>query len=197
VQPGAATVLVGGQAPAEAVAEVRAIAEVLAAGKVLAAGEPHRDATVLTGSRAGVAAVLAAVDGTGCAHLATHGSFRADNPLFSHLRLADGPLTVYDLSGLGRPPALLILSACDSGLSAVHPGDELQGLSAAMLGLGTRAVVASLGPVRDEATRALMVDLHRHLSRGAAPAAALAAAQAALDPSDASTAGSFVCLGAG
>jgi len=73
----------------------------------------------------------------------------------------------------------------------------LQGLSAAMLGLGTRAVVASLGPVRDVATRALMVDLHRHLSRGAAPAAALAAAQAALDPSDASTAGSFVCLGAG
>ena len=165
--------------------------------EVLASREPRGDTTVLTGSRAGVAAVLAAVDGTGCAHLATHGSFRADKPLFSHLRLADGPLTVYDLSGLHRPPALLILSACDSGLSAVHPGDELQGLSAAMLGLGTRAVVASLGPVRDVATRALMVDLHRHLSRGSAPAAALAAAQASLDPSDASTAGSFVCLGAG
>ena len=183
--PAGGTVLVAGQAPPEAAAEVAAIAGQLP------------EATVLTGTRASVAAVLPAIDGAARAHLATHGAFRSDNPLFSHLRLADGPLTVYDLSGLRRAPALVILSACDSGLSAVHPGDELQGLSAAMLGLGTRAVVASLGPVRDEATRALMVDLHRHLSHGSAPARALAAAQAALDPELDTTGGSFVCLGAG
>lgn len=58
--------------------------------------------------------------------------------------------------------------------------------------------VAQQGVVQQgKEARAMMVDLHRHLSRGSAPAAALAAAQAGLDPSDASTAGSFVCLGAG
>ena len=98
------------------------------------------------GHRAGV---LAALDGAAVAHIACHGEFRADNPLFSHLQLIDGPLTVYDLSALRRPPSLLVLSACDAGLSAVHPGDELQGLSTALLGLGASAVVASLGPVDD------------------------------------------------
>jgi CHAT domain-containing protein len=178
-------VLVAGAAPAQATPEVVAI------------GEGYPDATVLTGARANVAGVLAALDGAASAHLATHGEFRADNPLFSHLRLVDGALTVYDLSALRRPPGLLTLSACDSGLSAVHPGDELQGLAAALLGLGTRTVVASLGPVDDEATRQLMVGFYDRLRAGAAPAAALAAAQSSLDPAYATTGGSFVCLGAG
>jgi CHAT domain-containing protein len=155
------------------------------------------DAVALTGGRATVAAALAALDGAGSAHIATHGEFRADNPLFSFLQLVDGPLTVYDLSALRRPPRLLILSACDTGLSTVHPGDELQGLSAALLGLGTRAVVASLGPVDDDATRQLMVTLHGRLRAGVGAATALAEAQAALDPAYDTTGASFVCLGAG
>jgi len=178
-------VLVAGAYPPQAPAEVAAI------------GEGYPDASVLTGARASVSGVLAALDGAASAHLATHGEFRADNPLFSHLQLVDGPLTVYDLSALRHPPGLLILSACDSGLSAVHPGDELQGLAVALLGLGTRTVVASLGPVDDEGTRQLMVGFYDRLRAGAAPATALAAAQAALDPAHDATGGSFVCLGAG
>ena len=30
-------------------------------------------------------------------HIATHGMFRRDNPMFSSIRLGDGPLSVYDL----------------------------------------------------------------------------------------------------
>lgn len=179
------TVLAAGPAPPQATAEVLALRDRLP------------DATVLTAGRATVAATLAALDGAASAHLASHGEFRADNPLFSYLRLVDGELTVYDLSALHRPPDLLILSACDGGLSAVHPGDELQGLSAALLGLGTRAVVASLGPVDDGATRALMVDLHDQLRSGSPVCTALAAAQSRLDREYATTGGSFVCLGAG
>lgn len=178
-------VLVAGPAPEQAVAEVVAI------------GERIRGAKVLSGGRANVAAVLGALDGAASAHIASHGVFRSDNPLFSHLRLVDGPMTVYDLSALRQAPNLLVLSACDGGLSAVHPGDELQGLSAALLGLGTRVVVASLGPVDDVATRRLMVDFHDRMRSGLAPSAALAAAQAALDPAYATTGGSFVCMGAG
>jgi CHAT domain-containing protein len=166
-----------------------------AAAEVAAIATEVRRPDLLTGDRARVADVLSRLDGAYTAHLAAHGEFRADNPLFSYLRLADGPLTVYDLMRLRRAPRLMVLSACDAGLSAVHPGDELMGLASALLGLGTRTLVASVGPVADGPTRALMVDLHRRLRAGDPPAAALAAAQSAAvaEPS----LFNFVCLGAG
>jgi len=138
--------------------------------------------------------VLTALDGADIAHIAAHGIFRADNPMFSHLSLADGPLTVYDLLPVRHPPRLMVLSACEAGRSAVFDGNELMGLAAAVLGLGTRTLIASVCPVDDEAASGLMVDLYRRLQAGAGPAEALAAARAATD--SAATAG-FVCFGAG
>jgi tetratricopeptide (TPR) repeat protein len=182
---GGEVVLVSGPAPQHAAAEVAALRRQLP------------DARALTGRDATVARALSELDGARWGHLASHGMFRADNPLFSHLTLADGPMTVADLSALRRPPLLVLLSCCDSGLSAVHPGNELQGLAASLLGLGTRTVIASLGPVDDAATPTLMTDLYRRLRAGAPPAAALAAAQAAAPPQNAVSAASFVCMGAG
>jgi tetratricopeptide (TPR) repeat protein len=178
-------VLVGGPAPPYAAAEIAALAEQLPG------------ALTLTGTEATAARVLAALDGATWGHLACHGTFRADNPLFSHLRLADGPLTVADLSALRQAPGLLMLSSCDAGLSAVHPGDELQGLAVSLLGLGTRTVIASLGPVDDETTLALATDLYARLRGGASPADALARAQAAGAPGHTVGTASFVCMGAG
>jgi CHAT domain len=164
-----------------------------------------RGARRLTGRRALTSAVLAGLEGVEVAHLAAHGTFRSDNPLFSALTMADGPLTAYDLEGVRAAPSTLILSACDGGLSAVRPGDELLGLAAALLPLGTRTIVASVGLAPDHATRPLMVDLHRRLRQGARPAVALAAAIGAVDePDDAAGSAAalaaraaFVCLGAG
>jgi CHAT domain-containing protein len=120
--------------------------------------------------------------------------------MFSHLRLADGPLTVYDMERLGRPPRTVVLSACNVGLSAVHPGEELMGLTAALLGLGTATVLGSVLPAQDAATQDLMVDLHGRLAAGDAPAQALASAQLVrsgeLDELSV-TAAAFVCFGAG
>lgn len=161
----------------------------------------YRGATRLAGARATVQAVLGALDGAGLAHVAAHGTFRADNPLFSCLALADGPLTVYDLETLRAAPRTVILSACESGLSGVRPGDELMGLAAAMLGLGTRTLIASVVAVPDEQTAELMVDVHRGLRAGAGPAEALCRAQAATvgggDPRAIAAAAGFICFGAG
>ncbi len=167
VVPAASTVFAAGPNLEHATGEVRSLARL------------YHGARRLTGSRATCGAVLAALDGAGLAHIAAHGKFRADNPLFSCLELADGPLTVYDLEGLDRAPDTLVLAACDAGLSEVRPGDELMGLAAAVLALGTRALVASIFPVADEDTRSLMVDFHAGIRSGLRPAAALAAAQAA------------------
>jgi len=153
----------------------------------------------LVGEQASVANVLRSLDGAGLAHIAAHGTFRADNPLFSCLHLADGPLTVYDFECLEQAPAVLVLSACDSGLSDVQPGDELMGLASVLLALGTRTLVASTGPVPDAQTASVMVAFHRHLEAGRPPAASLACALAELDPSEPASmaAAGFVCFGAG
>jgi CHAT domain-containing protein len=177
--------LIAGPAPEHAATEVMAL---------------HRqlpDALALTGPDATVARALAALDGASWGHLACHGTFRADNPLFSHLTLVDGPLTVADLPTLRQAPSLLMLSSCDLGLSAVHPGDELQGLAVSLLGLGTRTVIASLGPVDDKTTLTLTAGLYGRLRAGTPPAVALAAAQAATVPEHAVSAANFVCMGAG
>jgi CHAT domain-containing protein len=141
---------------------------------------------------------LMATLGARLAHVAAHGTFRADNPLFSSLRLDDGPVTVYDLEAVRRAPATLVLSACESGLSDVRPGDELMGLASVLLALGTNVLVASIVPVPDAATRTLMGAFHRRLAQGDAPAAALAAAQlrvAADGPAGLAAAAGFLCLG--
>jgi hypothetical protein len=153
-------------------------------------------ATVLRGKAATATEALKALDGAALAHVACHGRFRSDSPLFSALDLADGPLTVLDLQRLRRAPEVLVLSSCDLALSDRHPGDELLGLAAALLAMGTRTIIASVVPVPDAASRRLMLAFHRELAGGAPPASALAHAQAALQGRSAALAG-FVCLGSG
>ncbi len=165
----------------------------------LAAARPG--ATVLRGEAAGAEAVTAALRGAGLAHIAAHGTFRADAPLLSAVELADGPLTAYEMERLSPAPEVVVLSACDSGVSAVQPGDELLGLGAVLLGAGTRTLVASVLPVPAGRTADLMIGLHTRLHAGTTPAAALAGAQHALsaepDPLAFATAAAFRCIGAG
>jgi CHAT domain-containing protein len=160
--------------------------------EIAALAKLYPDARPLQGPEATAEAVAASWDGAWLAHLAAHGKFRRDNPLFSNLELADGPLTVYDLESLRRAPRLLILSACDSALSGIHPGDELMGVASALLALGSKTLIASVAPVDDEYTRTLMTALHTELGTDIRPAHALARAQA-----DHPEAPAFICLGAG
>lgn len=161
----------------------------------------HPRATGMRTREATAARVLTMLDDVDVAHLACHGAWRGDNPLFSSLRLADGPLTVHDLGALSTPPHTIVLSACESGRATVRPGDELLGLAAALLGVGVATVVAATVPVSDAATLAMMRDLHARLASGVGPAAALAATSAALLDDDdvrlAAAAGAFAVLGAG
>jgi len=154
----------------------------------------HPGAIVLDGPAATSAAALAAMDGAALAHLACHGRFRADSPLFSALELHDGPVTALDLQQMSRPPDILVLAACDLALSDRHPGDELLGLAAAVLAMGTRTIIATVVPVPDADAHRLMLALHRRLAAGAEPAAALADVTAHDDPGRFS---GFVCLGNG
>jgi hypothetical protein len=155
-------------------------------------------AAVLGDGTATAERVLAAIDGARLAHIAAHGIFRADSPLFSSLLLDDGPLTVYDVEGLRRAPYRLVLPACESGVHAPAGADELLGLAAALLPRGTAGIVASVVRVNDEAATRVMLALHTSLRRGACLAVALRDARAAVtsDPLAQAAGWSFVPLGA-
>lgn len=127
-------------------------------------------------------ATLAALQ-TGCAgvdvlHLACHASFRADNPRFSALHLADAPLTVDAAEALDLQAATVVLSACETGVS--DSGDEMVGLARAFLVAGAARVVASLWPVDDAVAARLMGRFYGALHAGVPVAAALQQAQAEL-----------------
>lgn len=113
-------------------------------------------------------------------HLACHGQFRADSPYFSALHLADGTLTVRDAQELPLRASLVTLSACETAVSRLAPGEELIGLTRGFMRAGVPTVVASLWTVDDEATATLMRSFYRRLLAGEGTAAALRSAQLAM-----------------
>lgn len=128
--------------------------------EVLALQGRHGGA-VLRDQQSTVDAVLTAMAASDIAHLAAHGTVRP----FSSLCLADGPLHAHDVARLRRAPAVVVLSACDSGLAP------------ALLRRGTRTVIASVRAVPDEQVVDLMAAVHVALRAGTPPATALAQAQ--------------------
>ncbi|MFW2339427.1 MAG: CHAT domain-containing protein, partial [Acidimicrobiia bacterium] len=166
-----------------------------ARGEVKAVQGLWPGASVLAGKKATVTSVLDALNGASIAHLVAHGRFRTDNPMFTSLMLADGPLSLYDLEELEAPPETVVLSACEVGSSVVRLGDELLGMAAAFLEMGSKAVIAPLFPVSDAATRAVMEVVHDHLASGSTPATALAEARRTESPEERLSASSFLCFG--
>jgi CHAT domain-containing protein len=136
------------------------------------------NSTALLGQQATAAAVRAAINDYSILHFATHGHLSADVPLLSAIMLAGGDtLTVYELMGLHMHADLVVLSACRTGQGATTPGDDVLGLTRALLSAGARAALVSLWPVDDVATSLLMGAFYRELQQGQPPRAALQLAQ--------------------
>ncbi len=170
------------------------------AGDGSAAGDRAAEgAVVLADGTATAARVLDAIDGAWLVHIAAHGTFRADSPLFSSLRMDDGPLTVHDFERLRRAPYRLVLPCCDSGLLAPAGADELLGLTSTLAPLGTAGIVAAVTPVNDKVAARMMIGLHRVLRDGRTLSEALRDARRDLgtDPVQVATGLSFIALGAG
>jgi CHAT domain-containing protein len=131
------------------------------------------EALVLSGADATLERVRHEAAAHDSLHLATHGVFRADNPTYSALELADGWLSVGELAELARGRSLVCLSACHTGMSGVGPGDELLGLTRAVLGAGVGALVASLWAANDDTAPAFMSAFYGALRSGAGRAESL------------------------
>ncbi len=106
-------------------------------------------------------------------HLATHGYFRRDSPMFSAVQLAGSRLSLFDLYDLKLDADLVVLSGCGTGLSEVTAGEELVGLSRGLLYAGARSVLVTVWDVEDESTTELIRRFYHHLEARDQPARAL------------------------
>jgi tetratricopeptide (TPR) repeat protein len=147
--------------------EVRKIKNILSGSKCL------------TGESAGFSTFARVAPGHDLIHLACHGQFRPENPMFSSLHMADGWITVHDICSQSLKAELVTLSACETGLSKVFAGDEILGLARGFLTAGARSLIVSLWTVNDKAAGELMTDLYTFLQRGTPIASSLREAQLA------------------
>lgn len=103
---------------------------------------------------------------SGLLHIATHGVYRQDNPMFSGIRLGDGYLNLYDLYQMKLNARLVALSGCATGMNFVAAGDELLGLQRGLFCAGATTLLLSLWDVHDESTALLMGHFYKRYIEG-------------------------------
>ena len=96
-------------------------------------------------------------ESAGLWHYSGHACLRSDNPFYSYLVLADGPLFAADFRLKNSQVELVTLAACRSGEQVALSGEEATGLVRSLLEMGARNVIAGHWPVSDEST-ALWMD---------------------------------------
>jgi CHAT domain-containing protein len=99
-------------------------------------------------------------------HIATHGRFRHDNPMFSSVQLGTSRLSLFDLYQLELPAELVALSGCGTGLNVAEGGDELLGLVRGLLYAGTQSALVTLWDVSDLSTSRFMSRFYEFLAEG-------------------------------
>jgi len=134
-------------------------------GEAQAVAEALPEATLLLGEQASEEALRRRGPGCRFVHVATHGLFRRDNPMFSAIQLGTTRLSLFDLYDLRLDAELVVLSGCGTGLNAVLGADELVGLTRGLLYAGARSVLVTLWDVNDASTAEFMRRFYRYLSR--------------------------------
>ena len=184
--------------PITSVALVEGV-ELAGATEISAIADAWASAHPLLLRGATVEQTIGAMGSADLVHLACHGGRRVRDGRFAQLRLADGDLVSFELERLARTPRVVAMAACEAGLLEPLPGDESAGLQTALFSATTATVVAPVVVVPDNAlTREVFIDFHRSLAAGAAPGAALFAAQSCrTDEAQSVLARSINCFGWG
>jgi CHAT domain-containing protein/tetratricopeptide (TPR) repeat protein len=129
--------------------EVQAVAAILPNADLRVGGQASTEVLKTKGSRS---ALL---------HIATHGTYRQDNPMFSGIRLGDGYLNLYDLYQMRLSARHVTLSGCATGMNFVAAGDELLGLQRGLFCAGAASLLLSLWDVHDRSTAELMQSFYK------------------------------------
>lgn len=134
--------------------------------EVTAVAQILRGSRLIVGAGATAEALAREAGESSLIHIATHGRFREDEPMFSGIHLADSWLSVYDLLQFRLPADLITLSGCSTGLNVVSAGDEIMGLVRGLIGAGARSALLSLWDVFDQTTTDFMKSFYSGLAAG-------------------------------
>jgi CHAT domain-containing protein/Tfp pilus assembly protein PilF len=134
--------------------------EILAEVQSVAGLLPHTD--LFVGSQATAQVLRDKGADSGLLHIATHGIYRQDNPMFSGIKLGDGYLNLYDLYKMRLAARLVTLSGCATGMNYVAAGDELLGLQRGLFCAGATSLLLSLWDVHDRSTASLMQEFYKN-----------------------------------
>lgn len=148
--------------------------------EIAALGSIFPESVRVTGDEATRDNLMRLAPGARFLHLASHGYFRRDNPMFSFLKLSDSHLNFYSLLNLKINAEMVTLSACHTGVNMVFPGDELHGLMRGFLYAGAPSLVTSLWAVSDRSTSEFMGEMYSSLRGGATKRASIRQAQLAI-----------------
>ncbi|NUK21974.1 CHAT domain-containing protein [Streptomyces lunaelactis] len=131
--------------------------------------------TLLSEADATPEAVIAKVAEQDVIHLSCHGFFDSAFPAQSGLALSSGWLTVRRVLTELRidREALVTLSACETARSGLAAGDELAGMTQAILTAGARCVVSSLWRANEQATGELFATFYKYVANGVSPIQAM------------------------
>ncbi|HAW49743.1 TPA: hypothetical protein DCX16_02175, partial [bacterium] len=110
-------------------------------------------------------AILKEAPKYGVIHFSCHGEFNPWAPLESSLILANGHLILRDIFKELKLPntSMVVLSACETGMSELSESDEYVGLPSGFLYAGSPVVIGSLWTVNDESTALLMEKFYENL----------------------------------
>jgi tetratricopeptide (TPR) repeat protein len=125
-----------------------------------ALSNPH----LFLGEAANLATLRAFAPNSRYIHIAAHGYFHQENPMFSSIRLGDSAVTLMDLYQLKLSAELVALSGCGTGLNVVVGGDELLGLVRGLLQAGAHSMLVSLWDVHDASTTEFMNLFYKNLA---------------------------------
>lgn len=146
--------------------------------EVRSVGAMYTGATVLEPPQCTTAALRQVASTHDLVHIAAHGRHHYQSPMFSSLRMSDGPAFGYEVPSALIAASHVVLSACEVGRATIRPGDETLGLTALLLSLGVRTVVAAVSKVPDDVAATTMIAYHQLLSQGVEASTALAQASA-------------------
>ncbi|MHC9541562.1 MAG: CHAT domain-containing protein [Vulcanimicrobiota bacterium] len=106
------------------------------------------------------------IKGRNIIHFATHGDFNSDSPNESCLIASDGKITIDEIVSAPKMNSrIVVLSACQTGIGKLFPGDDQVGITRAFMYAGAPSIVSSLWSVSDESTAKLMTFFYTNLAK--------------------------------